>query len=108
MGMLTQEAIRAEIEARLPGWRFDEGALRKRFTFRGFSAAIAFIDRMAEVAMASRHHPDFSCHYDTVDVFVTTHSAGGVTGADLSLARAIEAVSDAQPPASAGPEHPER
>ena len=102
MRTLTEEAIRTEIESRLPGWRFEDGALRKRFTFRGFSAAIAFIDRMADVAKASRHHPDFSCHYDTVDVVVTTHSAGGVTGADLSLARAIESVSELPPPASPG------
>ena len=100
MRTLTEEAIRTEIESRLPGWRFEDGALRKRFTFRGFSPAIAFIDRMAGVATASRHHPDFSCHYDTVDVVVTTCSAGGVTAADLSLARAIEAVSDTPPRAS--------
>ena len=105
MRTLTDEAIRTEIETRLPGWRFDHGALRKRFAFRGFTAAMAFIDRMAEVAKASRHHPDFCCHYDTVDVVVTTHSAGGVTAADLSLARAIEAVADAPPPR---PEEPDR
>jgi 4a-hydroxytetrahydrobiopterin dehydratase len=105
MRTLGEDAIRAEIEARLPGWRFDDGALRKRFEFRGFSAAIAFIDRVAEVAKASRHHPDFCSHYDTVEVVVTTHAAGGVTAADLSLARAIEAVGDAPPP---GPREPER
>jgi 4a-hydroxytetrahydrobiopterin dehydratase len=49
---------------------------------------------MAEVATASRHHPDFCSHYDTVDVTVTTHSAGGVTPADLALARAIESVAE--------------
>lgn len=105
MHPLTEDAIRAEIDARLPGWRFDDGALRKRFTFRGFTGAIAFIDRMAEVAKASRHHPDFCSHYDTVDVVVTTHTEGGVTAADLSLARAIEAVSHPRP---SGPEEPDR
>ena len=50
----------------------------------------AQLDRMADVAKASRHHPDFCCRYDVVDVAVTTRSAGGVTSADLSLARAIE------------------
>ena len=100
MPTLTEEEVRTEIESRLPGWRFEDNSLCKRFTFRGFTAAIAFIDRMADVAKASRHHPDFSCHYDTVDVVVTTHSAGGVTGADLSLARAIEAVSDTPPAAT--------
>jgi 4a-hydroxytetrahydrobiopterin dehydratase len=107
MVTLTEAAIRTEIEARLPGWRFDEGALRKRFTFRGFTAAIAFIDRIADIAKASRHHPDFCCHYDTVDVIVTTHAAGGVTAADLSLARAIESVG-ASPSPSPGPEEPGR
>jgi 4a-hydroxytetrahydrobiopterin dehydratase len=95
MSALSDETIRAEVQERLPGWRYEDGALRKRFTFRGFAAAIAFIDRMAEVAKASRHHPDFCSHYDAVDVSVTTHSAGGVTNADLSLARAIEAIADA-------------
>lgn len=87
---MPDDLILAEIEAHLPGWRLEDGALRKRFSFRGFSAAMVFIDRMADVAKASRHHPDFCCRYDVVDVAVTTHSVGGVTSADLSLARAIE------------------
>ncbi|MDH4112626.1 MAG: 4a-hydroxytetrahydrobiopterin dehydratase [Actinomycetota bacterium] len=91
MTVLSDFEIRSEIDARLPGWSLDGGALTKRFTFRGFSAAMEFIDRMAEVAKASRHHPDFCSHYDVVDVSVTTHSAGGVTAADLALARGIEA-----------------
>ena len=91
---MSSDEIHAELGSRLPGWRFEDDALRKRFSFRGFSAAIRFIDRMAEVATASRHHPDFCSHYDVVDVTVTTHSAGGVTPADLALARAIESVAD--------------
>ena len=90
MSTLPESDIFAALDDRLPGWAYEHGALRKRFDFRGFSAAIAFIDRMASVAKTSRHHPDFCSHYDVVDVVVTTHSAGGVTGADLSLARAIE------------------
>lgn len=108
MSVLPEETIRSELETRLPGWRFADGALRKRFTFPGFTAAIAFVDRMADVARASRHHPDFCSHYDTVDVVVTTHSAGGVTAADLSLARAIEAVAGVPGSGSPGPEQAER
>jgi 4a-hydroxytetrahydrobiopterin dehydratase len=94
----------AEIDAalpHLPGWRFEDAALRKTFTFKGFRAAIAFIDRLAEVAIAARHHPDIANHYDVVEVSVTTHSEGGVTEADVALADGIDAVAD--PPAGRSP-----
>lgn len=84
----------------LPGWTSTGDAICKEFTFRGFRAAIAFVDRLAKVAVAARHHPDLEVHYDRVVVSLTSHDAGGVTRADLTLARAIEAV--AEPPGSAG------
>lgn len=98
MSLLPDDEIRTEL-ARLPGWEFADGAIRKEFTFRGFRAAIAFIDRLAEVAIASRHHPDLENHYDRVVVSITSHDAGGVTRADLALARGIEAVAEPSEPA---------
>jgi len=92
---LTDEEVRTELRG-LPGWELRDGAIRKEFTFRGFRAAISFIDRLAEVAIAARHHPDLENHYDRVAVSLTTHDAGGVTRADLALARGIQAV--AEPP----------
>jgi 4a-hydroxytetrahydrobiopterin dehydratase len=92
---LTDEEVRTELQG-LPGWELRDGAIRKEFTFRGFRAAISFIDRLAEVAIAARHHPDLENHYDRVAVSLTTHDAGGVTRADLALARGIQAV--AEPP----------
>jgi 4a-hydroxytetrahydrobiopterin dehydratase len=96
---LSDEEIREGL-AGLDGWERDGEAIRKEFTFAGFRAAIAFIDRLAEVAIASRHHPDLENHYNRVVVSLTSHDAGGVTPADLSLARGIEAV--AAPPEPAG------
>jgi 4a-hydroxytetrahydrobiopterin dehydratase len=96
---LPDDEIAAALED-LPGWASVGGAIRKEFTFEGFRAAIAFIDRLAEVAIASRHHPDLENHYNRVVVSLTSHDAGGVTRADLALARGIEAV--AEPPGSAG------
>jgi pterin-4a-carbinolamine dehydratase len=46
------------------------------------------------VAIAARHHPDLENHYNKVMVSLTSHDAGGVTGADLALARSIEAVAE--------------
>jgi 4a-hydroxytetrahydrobiopterin dehydratase len=96
---LPDDQISAALED-LPGWTLNGDSIRKEFTFPGFRAAIAFIDRLAEVAIASRHHPDLENHYNRVVVSLTSHDAGGVTRADLSLARGIEAV--AEPPGSAG------
>ena len=99
MAKLADEEIRAGLEA-LPGWELQGGAIRKEFTFKGFRAAIAFIDRVAEVAIAAGHHPDLENHYNRVVVSLTSHDAGGVTRADLALARGIETA--AEPPEPAG------
>jgi 4a-hydroxytetrahydrobiopterin dehydratase len=99
MAPLADDEVRARLRD-LPGWELRDGAIRKEFVFKGFRAAIAFIDRLAEVAIAARHHPDLENHYNKVGVSLTSHDAGGVTGADLALASAIEAVSE--PPETAG------
>jgi 4a-hydroxytetrahydrobiopterin dehydratase len=93
MALLTDDEVRAQL-ADLPGWEFANGAIRKEYVFKGFRAAIGFIDRLAEVAIAARHHPDLENHYNKVVVALTSHDAGGVTGADLALARSIEAVAE--------------
>jgi 4a-hydroxytetrahydrobiopterin dehydratase len=95
MVTLSEPEIARALET-LPDWRFRDDALEKSFTFGGFRAAIAFIDRVAEVAIAARHHPDLCNHYNVVDVSLTTHSEAGVTEADVALAERIEAV--AEPP----------
>jgi 4a-hydroxytetrahydrobiopterin dehydratase len=97
--MLTDDEIRSELGG-LPGWELRDGAIHKEYVFKGFRAAIGFIDRLAEVAIAARHHPDLENHYNRVAVSLTSHDAGGVTAADLALARGIEAV--AEPPEPAG------
>jgi 4a-hydroxytetrahydrobiopterin dehydratase len=75
------------------GWRREGAALTKTFTFKGFKGAMAFANRVAEAANAANHHPDIHVEdYRTVRIVLTTHSAGGITDADIALARAIDAV----------------
>ena len=93
MALLTDDEVRAQLGG-LPGWELEGGAIRKEYVFTGFRAAIGFIDRLTEVAIAARHHPDLENHYNKVVVSLTSHDAGGVTGADLALARSIEAVAE--------------
>ena len=75
------------------GWRRDGAALTKTFTFKGFKGAMAFANRVAEAANTANHHPDIHIEdYKTVRIVLTTHSAGGITDADIALARAIDTV----------------
>jgi 4a-hydroxytetrahydrobiopterin dehydratase len=96
MPRLTDAQVRDALAEGLHGWSYDGNAIRKEFTFRGFLAAIAFIDRLAPKAHAARHHPDLENHYNRVLVSLTTHDEGGVTASDVALAHEIESV--AEPP----------
>lgn len=94
MTRLSDDEVRAALADGLPGWDLEDGAITKEFTFPGFRAAIGFIDRVADEAHASRHHPDLRNRYNRVSVALSTHDEGGVTEKDIMLARAIESVAD--------------
>jgi 4a-hydroxytetrahydrobiopterin dehydratase len=70
------------------GWREDDNALVREFEFESFPAAVAFVDRLAELAESKNHHPDIDIRYRRVTVRWSTHSAGGVTDRDRELATA--------------------
>jgi 4a-hydroxytetrahydrobiopterin dehydratase len=85
---LAASEIQAAL-AELPGWQHREGRLRREFRFEDFSAAFAFMTRVALLAERMNHHPDWSNVYDRVTVELYTHDAGGVTGFDVEMARRI-------------------
>ena len=80
--------------ADLPGWtlRGDGLAIERRFTFADFSAAFAFMTRVALLAEKADHHPEWSNVWNRVDIALTTHDAGGLSRRDVDLAKAIEAL----------------
>jgi len=84
--------------ADLPGWSLAEDGtqLERRFRFRDFAEAMRFVDAMAAEAEREGHHPDFSVHWNTVEVSVWTHDAGGLTENDLVLAARVGALPQAR------------
>jgi 4a-hydroxytetrahydrobiopterin dehydratase len=68
------------------GWSEVDGALERTFAFDGFRGALAFVNRVGELAEAENHHPDIAIHYDRVTLRWWTHTAGGVTDRDRELA----------------------
>ena len=75
------------------GWTRRGTAITRTFEFPTFPAAIAFVDRVAEVAEHMDHHPDIDIRYTKVSCSLSTHSAGGITAKDFALAEAIDAES---------------
>jgi 4a-hydroxytetrahydrobiopterin dehydratase len=84
-----------EIEQRLQGagaWRRgDDQSIVKDVAFPDFATAIAFVNRVAELAEAANHHPDMLVHgWNKVRLTLSTHSQGGLTDADFRLASQID------------------
>jgi 4a-hydroxytetrahydrobiopterin dehydratase len=69
--------------------------ITKRFKFKDFVAGMAFIDKMAVLAEAEQHHPDFCVHYNQVDVTLWTHAVGGLSENDFILAAKLDAMTEA-------------
>ncbi len=72
--------------AELDGWDEVDGALERTFSFDDFRAALAFVNRVGELAEAENHHPDIAIHYNKVTLRWWTHTAGGITDRDRELA----------------------
>ena len=77
--------------AGLPYWKLsaDGLAITRRFTFADFSAAFAFMTRVALLAEKADHHPEWSNVWNKVDITLTTHGAGGLSARDVKMAQAI-------------------
>jgi len=74
-------------------WAEKENKLYKKFKFKSFSEAFAFMTRVALEAEKMDHHPTWSNTWDTVEIWLNTHSAGDiVTEKDRSLAKKIDSL----------------
>jgi 4a-hydroxytetrahydrobiopterin dehydratase len=92
VAVLSDDEVRTGLE-RLPGWSRAGDEIEKRFELPSFPDAIAFVTRVGFLAERADHHPDLDVRWRTVRVALSTHSEGGITEKDLSLAAEIDAVS---------------
>lgn len=88
---LSDEQIQEKL-AEVTGWERRENFITRLFQFPDFKAAIAFVNKVAEVAEELDHHPDILISYRNVQLSVFTHSEGGLTEKDFELARRINAL----------------
>ncbi|MDX6649497.1 MAG: 4a-hydroxytetrahydrobiopterin dehydratase [Solirubrobacteraceae bacterium] len=84
-----------EIDERLAEveWEREDDQIARELKFADFAEAMAFANRVAEVAEELNHHPDILVHgWNRVRLSVTTHSEGGLTAGDFELARRVDAL----------------
>ncbi|MHA6796600.1 4a-hydroxytetrahydrobiopterin dehydratase [Pseudonocardia bannensis] len=92
--LLDDTAITSALDG-LPGWERDGDSFVRTAELPSFPAAIAVVNRVAEIAEERDHHPDIDIRWRTLRFRLSTHSAGGLTEKDVGLAGAISEQLDA-------------
>ena len=83
----------SELETRLhtiPAWRIETGELTRTFTHKDFRAALAFVNKVGDLAEQAGHHPDIDIRYNKVRLGLVTHDAGGISAKDFDMAAAVD------------------
>lgn len=88
---LTEQEIGQHLKAR-PEWVEVGEAIQRTFSFKNFVESMAFVNKVAEVAEASQHHPDILIRYCRVTMTLSTHDAGGISAKDFDLAAKMDAM----------------
>ena len=89
MKALSEKDITERLEA-FEGWEYTDGALHTIFEFDDFKEAFSAMTRIAFEAEKLQHHPEWSNIYNSLEIFLFTHDADGVTEKDFELAKIID------------------
>ena len=89
MSRLDEAGI-AQALREAPGWERAGSEIKRTYRFKDFREALAFVNRVGDLAERAGHHPDIDIRYSTVTLVLSTHDAGGLTSQDFDLARAID------------------
>lgn len=90
MSRLNQDQINSNL-SKLSGWSFESNSIHKQFQLKDFIEALSFVNAVGMESEKMDHHPDILMFaWNKVKITISTHSAGGVTEKDFSLAKKIE------------------
>ncbi|MGH9282942.1 MAG: 4a-hydroxytetrahydrobiopterin dehydratase, partial [Acidimicrobiales bacterium] len=88
MERLPDEEVQAAAE--VLGWERRDDRLVRVYEHPDFGRAMEFVNTVAQLAEATNHHPDIAIRWNKVELALWTHTAGGVTAADVEMAGAID------------------
>jgi len=87
--LLNQDEVTSEL-TKLNGWQTNDNKLTRKFSFANFAEALAFVNRVGEIAETADHHPDITFGWGYAEISTTTHDRGGITNVDIALAAKID------------------
>ena len=92
---LTEQMLEEKLKEMAPMWKMGKDAKGLSYIERvhhasKFMEGIAFVGRVAEEAEANNHHPDIIINYKRITIRYWTHSASGVTLADVQMAQKVD------------------
>lgn len=74
----------------MPNWVIEQPNLVRRVNFKNFVEALAYVNKLGELAEKEGHHPDIRFGWGYVEIELTTHDAGGITRNDFIMAAKID------------------
>ena len=95
MRKLSEQEIKENLES-LEGWDLSENGIQTSFEFENFKEAFTLMTRIAFEAESMDHHPNWTNVYNTLEITLITHAAGGVTDKYFQFAKAIEKIVNAE------------
>jgi len=91
MARLTERQVAAQLKS-TKGWKRTGDEIRRTFVHKDFARAMGFVQSVALLAEKMNHHPDIDIRWNKVLLVLSTHSAGGLTEKDFTLAKEINAL----------------
>lgn len=88
-GVLTEDQIKTRLGG-LKGWQRKGSEISRVFDLKSFVKAMGFVNSVALLAEKANHHPDIDIRWSKVSLTLSTHSAGGLTEKDFTLAEEID------------------
>ena len=87
-----RQFCRKKVLSKLEHWSVSGGkSIMRTFTFKDFKEALEFVNKVGDLAELHNHHPDIHLvEYKKVKIVLTTHSVGGITEKDITLAKEID------------------
>ena len=87
--LLSKEELQL-FRVKLANWQFSDKKISRTWKFTDFIDAFGFMTKVAMLAEAMNHHPEWSNIYSTVKIELTTHDIDGLSNLDIELAKHID------------------
>ena len=89
---LTEEQTN-DLLKQIPSWTIKDGHVFKQFKFKDFKEAMAFVNKVADIAEQENHHPDITISYSQVSIGLWTHAINGLSENDFIVAAKLDKIS---------------